>query len=104
MHSAVREARFFRAAVLSALIGLLAGVAFADHMNIHVLDGSATLVTGGAVVDGRRTEPDEIRGASVRAGESRRIAKGDVIIVPNGVPHWFQEVPGPLTYYVVKVR
>jgi len=27
-----------------------------------------------------------------------------VIIVPRGTPHWFREVQGPLTYYVVKVR
>jgi uncharacterized protein GlcG (DUF336 family) len=30
--------------------------------------------------------------------------QGDVLIVPNGTPHWFQEVSGPLNYYVVKVR
>jgi glc operon protein GlcG len=71
---------------------------------IYVLDGSATFVTGGTMVDGKPIEPDEIRGASVAGGDTRRIAKGDVIIVPNGTPHWFQEVPSPLTYYVVKVR
>jgi glc operon protein GlcG len=71
---------------------------------IYVLDGSATLVTGGSVVDGKTVEPDEIRGTSIQGGQSERIAKGDVVIVPRGVPHWFQEVPGPLTYYVVKVH
>src|SRR5262249_43180282 len=71
---------------------------------IYVLDGSAQFVTGGTVVDGKNIAPDEIRGAAIRDGERRRIAKGDVIIVPNGIPHWFQEVQGPLTYYVVKVR
>ncbi len=71
---------------------------------IYVLDGSATFVTGGTVVDGRTTEPDEIRGAAINGGDTRTIAKGDVMIVPNGTPHWFKEVPGPLTYYVVKVR
>ena len=71
---------------------------------IYVLDGSATFVTGGTIVDGKSIEPDEIRGASVRDGDTRRIAKGDVIIVPNGTPHWFKEVPTALTYYVVKVR
>jgi len=71
---------------------------------IYVLDGSATFVTGGTMVDGEPSEPDEIRGTAVTGGDTRRIAKGDVIIVPNGTPHWFQEVPGPLTYYVVKVR
>jgi len=71
---------------------------------IHVLKGRATLVTGGKVVGGQTTEADEIRGASIDGGESRLIAAGDVIVVPNGVPHWFREVPGPLDYYVVKVR
>ena len=37
-------------------------------------------------------------------GEERRIGTGDVLIVPAGTPHWFKEVPGPLNYYVVKVR
>ena len=71
---------------------------------IYVLDGATTFVTGGRVVDGKTTAPDEIRGASVEGGETRRLAKGDVIIVPNGTPHWFKEVDGPVLYYVVKVR
>lgn len=71
---------------------------------IYVLDGSATFVTGGTVVAGKMVEPDEIRGSAIDGGASRVIAKGDVIIVPNGTPHWFKEVPGPFTYYVVKVR
>jgi glc operon protein GlcG len=71
---------------------------------IYVLSGSATFVTGGSVVDGKVTEPREIRGASIEGGETRTIAKGDVITVPNGTAHWFKEVKGPLTYYVVKVR
>ncbi len=71
---------------------------------IYVLSGSATFVTGGTVVDGKTTEPREIRGASIQGGDTRVIAKGDVITVPNGTPHWFKAVKGPLTYYVVKVR
>jgi uncharacterized protein GlcG (DUF336 family)/mannose-6-phosphate isomerase-like protein (cupin superfamily) len=71
---------------------------------IYVQDGSATLVTGGTVVGGRTVEANEIRGDSIAGGASRRIGRGDVITVPNGTPHWFEEVRGPLTYYVVKVR
>ncbi len=71
---------------------------------IHVLKGQATLVTGGTVISPQPIQPEEIRGASVQGGEVRRITEGDVIVVPNGVPHWFREVPGPLDYYVVKVR
>jgi mannose-6-phosphate isomerase-like protein (cupin superfamily) len=71
---------------------------------IHVLTGSATLVTGGTVVGGKTVEPEEIRGASVEGGETRTLRPGDVVVIPNGTPHWFKEVPGPMTYYVVKVR
>lgn len=71
---------------------------------IYVLEGSATLVTGGTVVDPKPTAPDEIRGKEITGGNTRQIAKGDVIIVPAGTPHWFKEVPGPINYYVVKAR
>jgi glc operon protein GlcG len=71
---------------------------------IYVQDGSATFVTGGAVVDPKPTEPNEIRGKEISGGETRTIAKGDVIIVPAGTPHWFEDVPTPMTYYVVKAR
>ncbi len=71
---------------------------------IHMLEGTATLVTGGTIVDGKNIDAEEIRGKEVKDGETRQITKGDVIIVPNGVPHWFKEVNGPLNYYVVKVR
>ena len=71
---------------------------------IHVLEGSATLVTGGSIVEGKEIEPEEIRGKEIRDGESRIIDKGDVIVIPNGTPHWFKDVKGPINYYVVKVR
>jgi glc operon protein GlcG len=71
---------------------------------IYVQDGTATFVTGGTVVEPRTTAPDEIRGREISGGETRRLARGDVVIVPAGTPHWFSEVTAPFTYYVVKVR
>ena len=71
---------------------------------IYVLEGSATFVTGGRVIDGKHTADDEIRGASIVDGETRTLAKGDVIIVPAGTPHWFKDVRGPVLYYTIKVR
>jgi glc operon protein GlcG len=71
---------------------------------IYVQEGSATFVTGGTVVEAKETAPDEIRGTEIQGGETRTIAKGDVLIVPAGTPHWFKEVPAPMTYYVVKAR
>jgi uncharacterized protein GlcG (DUF336 family)/quercetin dioxygenase-like cupin family protein len=71
---------------------------------IYVLQGSATFITGGEAVDGKTLAPDEIRGSSINGGETRKIATGDVIIVPHGVPHQFLKVTNPFLYYVVKVR
>jgi len=71
---------------------------------IYVLEGTATFVTGGTAVDPKTVAQDEIRGARIDGGDTRTISKGDVIIVPNGVPHWFKEIPAPFSYYVVKVR
>jgi uncharacterized protein GlcG (DUF336 family)/quercetin dioxygenase-like cupin family protein len=71
---------------------------------IYVVDGSATFITGGEAVDTKETAPNELRGTSIRNGQTRQIAKGDVIVVPNGVPHQFLEVTNPFLYYVVKVR
>jgi glc operon protein GlcG len=71
---------------------------------IYVQEGSATFVTGGTVLEPKEIAPDEIRGKEIQGGETRIISKGDVIIVPAGTPHWFKEVPAPMTYYVVKAR
>lgn len=70
---------------------------------IYVLEGTATIVTGGTMVGGQTTAPDEIRGTSIDGGETRKLVKGDVFIIPNGVPHWFKVVTNPFNYYVVKV-
>jgi len=71
---------------------------------IYMLEGSATLVTGGTLVDAKTIEPEEIRGRESQGGESRIITAGDVVVIPNGTPHWFKEVNGAINYYVVKVR
>jgi mannose-6-phosphate isomerase-like protein (cupin superfamily) len=70
----------------------------------YVLRGTATLVTGGTPVGLRETGAEELRGSSVTGGKIRRLAPGDVVVIPNGTPHWFREVSAPFLYYVVKVR
>ena len=69
---------------------------------IYVVDGSATLVTGGKAVDTKVIAPNEIRGSKIEGGEEHRINKGDAIIIPNGVPHQFTAVTGELHYFVCK--
>jgi mannose-6-phosphate isomerase-like protein (cupin superfamily) len=71
---------------------------------IYMLEGTTTFVTGGTMIGGKTTAPDEIRGSNVQGGETRTLTKGDVIIVPKGTPHWFKQVSGPVLYYVVKVQ
>ena len=70
----------------------------------YVLQGSATLVTGGTALDVKPTGPEELRGSGIRGGDTRRLEAGDVVVIPNGTPHWFKEVESPFLYYVVKVR
>ena len=71
---------------------------------IYVLQGDATFVTGGTSLDAKSTAPDELLGSSIKGGETWHLKKGDIIIVPKGVPHWFKEVQGTVLYLVVKVR
>ncbi len=69
----------------------------------YVFEGTATLVSGGEMVEPRTVGPNEHRAASTRGGESRTVTKGDVIVIPRSVPHWFNEVSeAPFIYLVVK--
>ncbi|HZA99127.1 MAG TPA: cupin domain-containing protein [Gemmatimonadales bacterium] len=70
----------------------------------YVLEGSATLVTGGTAVGLKSIGPEELRGSGITGGETRQLKVGDVVVIPNGVPHWFKNVKAPFLYYVVKVR
>jgi glc operon protein GlcG len=69
---------------------------------VYVLEGTATLVTGGRLVDPKVIAPGEIRATDVVGGETRRLAKGDVVIIPPNTPHWFKEASNPFLYFVVK--
>ena len=69
---------------------------------IYVVDGSATLVTGGKAVDTKTIAPNEIRGSKIENGQEHQISKGEVVVIPNGVPHQFTAVTGELHYFVCK--
>ena len=71
---------------------------------IMVLDGAATFVTEGVVTEPRSLRANEQSGSGIRDGKARRVARGDVIIVPNGTPHWFSEVSPAIRYFAVKLR
>jgi len=69
----------------------------------YVLDGDATFVTGGTMIGGRVSRPNQQLGTDIQGGQTHRLVKGDVIAIPAGTPHWFKEVTKPITYYMVKV-
>ena len=60
---------------------------------MRVVQGSATIVTGG-----------EIRGDRIEGGQEQRLSEGDVIAIPSRVPHQFVEASDPFLYFVVKVE
>ena len=68
----------------------------------YVVDGEATFVTGGKMIGGKLARPNQWLGTSIEGGETRQLKKGDFIVIPAGVPHWFKEVPQSVNYYVVK--
>ncbi len=60
----------------------------------YIVDGSATLVTGGKLTAEKRTNPENLSGTGIEGGESRHVAKGDFVMVPDHTPHWFSKIDG----------
>jgi uncharacterized protein GlcG (DUF336 family)/mannose-6-phosphate isomerase-like protein (cupin superfamily) len=71
---------------------------------MHVVEGTATIVTGGEMVGVRRVGDGEVRAQSVTGGHAHELSAGDVLAVPAGVPHQFTRVSDPFLYFVVKVE
>jgi mannose-6-phosphate isomerase-like protein (cupin superfamily) len=67
---------------------------------VFVESGAATLVIGGTA---KAAGPDKFGGVAVQGGESHRIAKGDVYIVPPDTIHWYKNVEAPFHYIEVPV-
>ncbi len=70
----------------------------------YIVQGETTVIVGGKMVGDTGKTPDEPRGTSIDGGEKFKMAPGDSIIIPAGVPHWMKEVKGELHYYVIKVK
>ena len=65
----------------------------------HIIEGTATFVTGGTIV---RAAGAAAAAATIEGGQSRRVSKGDVILVPAGTPHWYKDLEGSITYLEVR--
>ena len=71
---------------------------------MHVVDGTATVRTGGRMIAPRVVGPGELRAATADGGTDHELGPGDVLVVPAAVPHQFTAVSDPFHYLVVKVE
>ena len=69
----------------------------------YIVDGTATFITGGKATAVKEKSPGEFGAKEILGGQVRHLVKGDVIVIPNGLPHWFTETSTPFLYFVVKV-
>jgi len=76
-----------------------------------VISGSGTLITGGTIVNGTRSAADNevttiLNGPSCSGTmvgfTSRQIKEGDIIVIPERVPHGFSAIPDHVTYLSVR--
>jgi mannose-6-phosphate isomerase-like protein (cupin superfamily) len=73
-------------------------LAHAGNTELHyITEGAGTIVTGGTLV-----RPAGGGGATIQNGETRRVVRGDVILVPADTPHWYKDVEGSITYLEVR--
>ena len=74
----------------------------------QIIEGSGTLVTGGAttecapVADPPNLGPTRSYFCTMTAGVSQRVKPKDVIIVPAGTPHKFSQLDGPISYVIYR--
>jgi mannose-6-phosphate isomerase-like protein (cupin superfamily) len=65
----------------------------------YIIEGTATLVTGGTIVRPAAAAPGA---ATIRDGVSREVHPGDIVLVPVRTPHWYSAIAQPLTYLEVR--
>ena len=100
MHTApVKLADHYRINIVRRTTGQGA-IAHPDGTEVHhIIEGTATFVSGGTMV---RAAGAAAGAATIEGGQSRRVSKGDVILVPAGTPHWYKDLEGSITYLEVR--
>jgi mannose-6-phosphate isomerase-like protein (cupin superfamily) len=75
-----------------------------QHDILMIESGTVTLVYGGEIVNGKTTEPGQMRGDSIKGGTEVVLGPGDVIHIPAKVPHLMKVAQGKaMTYFIAKV-
>lgn len=62
---------------------------------MYVIEGSGTITLGGQLVNPTRSNPANQSANSISGGSEQKLAKGDFLIVPHGVPHQVTAVDAP---------
>lgn len=79
----------------------------------HVIEGTATLVTGPDLI-GKKRRPADLEtvrlfngpgnnSASIRNGVTHELKPGDVIVIPAGTGHWFTRIDDHIVYLMVRI-
>lgn len=78
---------------LRRIVGAETALIHEDRGDVwFVREGSGTLVTGGELVDPRRSASGvDLSGSAIRGGIERTIKAGDVVFIPPGIPHGIKE-------------
>ena len=74
------------------IMGQAASVHETEAELFYVLDGAGTLVTGGKLKEEKRTNAENLTGSGIEGGVSKKVSKGDWIMIPAGVPHQYPSV------------
>jgi len=63
---------------------------------VHVIQGSATLVTGGKLIGAKASQPGAANesGTGIEGASPQKLTAGDYVVVPAETPHQFQNVQG----------
>jgi mannose-6-phosphate isomerase-like protein (cupin superfamily) len=82
-------------------------VEYHEHTN-HIfimVDGEATFITGGTMVNPKRTSPEQMTATAIEGGVTYRLTKGDVITIPAKTPHWWKELwTKTVGYYAINIE
>ena len=70
---------------------------------VYITEGEAVYVTGGTLKNSKQTGPGEMLGGTIDGGEVHNLKKGDVIVVPPGIPHWWKDAKN-IRYMIMKVN
>ncbi len=71
---------------------------------LYILEGSATLTTGGTIPDARppARPGGNYTGTRIEGGTSRHVVPGDVIITPGRTPHLWGDIESDMRYLVFR--